>query len=58
MDRLSNARLQVEVLERADGQLMINYHGERVDFQESPQPLSSLWGATTTRSAGSELQPI
>ena len=29
-----------------------------MDFQESPQPLSSLWGATNPSSAGSELQPI
>ena len=58
MDRPSYAGLQVEVLERADGQLMINYHGERVDFQESPQPPSSLWGATNPSSAGPELKPI
>ena len=48
----------MEVLERADGQLMIRYHGERVDFQESPQPPSSLWGATNPSSVGSELQLI
>ena len=58
MDRPSYAGLQVEVLERADGQLMINYDGEAVDFQESPQPLSSLWGATNPHSLGSQLQPI
>ena len=58
MDRPSYASLQVEVLERADGQLMINYHGETVDFQESPQPLSSLWGATNPRSLGPQLQSI
>ena len=57
MDRPSYAGLQVDVLERADGQLMINYHGETVDFQESPQPLSSLWGATNPRSLGSQIQP-
>ena len=58
IDRPSYAGLQVEVLERADGQLMIGYHGETVDFQESPQPLSSLWGATNPGSLGPELQPI
>ena len=58
MDRPSYAGLRVQVLERADGQLMIRYHGERVDFQESPQPPSSLWGATNPNSVGSELQPI
>ena len=58
MDRPSYAGLQVEVLERADGRLMINYHGETVDFQESSQPLSSLWGTTNPCSLGPELQPI
>ena len=58
MDRPSYAGLRVEVLERADGQLMIRYHGERVDFQESPQPLSSLWGVANPSSVGPELQPI
>ena len=36
MDRPNYAGLQVEVLERADGRLMIMYHGVKVDFQESP----------------------
>ena len=58
MDRPSYADLRVEVLERADGQLMINYDGETVDFQESPQPLSSLWGATNPRSLRPQLQRI
>ena len=35
-----------------DGQLMIGYHGETVDFQESPQPLSSLWGDRPLCSGG------
>ncbi len=47
MDRPSYAGLKVEVLERAGGQMMIKYRGEIVEFQESPQPLSSLWGATS-----------
>ena len=46
------------VLERADGELIISYHGETVDLQESPQPLSSLWGATNPCTLGLELQPI
>ena len=29
-------------MERADGELMISYHGETVDFQESTQPLSAF----------------
>ena len=58
MDRPSYAGLQVEVLERADGQLMFRNHGEKVNSQESPQPLSSLWGATNPSSVGPDLQPI
>ena len=57
-DRPSYAGLKVEVMERADGQLMIRYRGESVDFQESPQPLSSLWGATSPSPLGPVLQPI
>ena len=57
-DRPSYAGLKVEVLERADGQLMIRYRGEIVDFQESPQPLSSLWGATSPSPLRPELQLI
>ena len=53
----SYAGLQVEVLERADGELMIRYHGETVDFQESPQPLSSLWGAVGPYPLDPKLQP-
>ena len=36
--------LRVDVLERADGELMIRYQGEAVDFQEGPPPSSALWG--------------
>ena len=43
-NRPTYAGLQVEVLERADGELMIRYHGEAVDFQEAPPPSSALWG--------------
>lgn len=57
-DRPSYAGLKVEVLERADGQLMIRYQGETVEFQESLPPLSSLWGATNPNSPGPELQPV
>ena len=46
----------MEVLERADGQLMIRYQGESVDSRESPQPPSSLWGAANT--SGPDLQPL
>ena len=47
-DRPSYAGLRVEVLERADGELIIKYHGETVDFQEAPQPSSALWGTAST----------
>ena len=46
--RPSYAGLRVEVLERADGELMIRYHGGAVDYQEAPQPSSALWGAART----------
>ena len=36
------AGIQVEVLERAARDLMVKYQGEPIEFQESPQPLSSL----------------
>ena len=41
-ERPSYAGLQVEVLERADGELLIRYQGETVDFQEGEPPASAL----------------
>ena len=46
-ERPSYAGLRVDVLERADGELMIRYQGEAVDYQEGPPPTSALWGATS-----------
>ena len=46
-DRPSYAGLQVELLERADGELMLRYQGEVVDFQEGEPPAASLWGEGT-----------
>ena len=46
----------MDVLERADGELLIRYHGEAVDYQESPPPSSELWGAASACSPGSEQQ--
>ena len=43
-ERPSYAGLQVEVLERADGELMIRYQGEVVDFQEEALRTPALWG--------------
>ena len=57
-DRPSYAGLRVEVLERADGELMIRYHGETVDFQEAPPPSSALWGLAGPCSPGPELQKV
>ena len=48
--------LRVDVLERADGELMIRYQGEAVDFQDGPPPSSALWGADSGCSPGPELQ--
>jgi len=43
-ERPSCAGLQVEVLERADGELLIRYQGKIVDFQEGDKRPSALWG--------------
>ena len=43
-ERPSYAGLRVEVLERADGELMIRYQGEGVDFQEAALGSPALWG--------------
>ena len=44
-ERPSYAGLRAEVLERADGDLLIRYHGEAADIQEGTPPSSALWGA-------------
>ena len=43
-ERPSYAGLQVEVLERADGELLIRYQGKPIDFQEAPLRSPALWG--------------
>ena len=55
-ERPSYAGLRVDVLERSDGEPMIRYHGEAVDFQEGPPPSSALWGADSGCSPGPESQ--
>ena len=55
-ERPSYAGLRVDVLERADGELMIRYQGEAVDYQEGPPPSSALWGAASDCSHGPEQQ--
>ena len=56
--RPSYAGLRVEVLERADGGLMIRYLGGAVDFQEALQPSSALEGAARTCSLNPAPQNI
>ena len=53
-ERPSYAGLRVDVLERADGELMIRYQGKAVDHQEGPLPSSALWGEGTGHSPGAE----
>ena len=57
-DRPNYAGLRMDVLERADGELMIRYQGEAVDFQDGPPPSSVLWGATSPCSPGPGLQGV
>ena len=54
---LSKGR-QVVLLEQADGEMMIRYHGATVHFQESSQPLSSLWGEVDPRYLESESRQV
>ena len=53
-ERPSYAGLRVDVLEQADGELMIRYQGQAVDFQEGPPPSSALWGEGTGHSPSAE----
>ena len=53
-ERPSYAGLQVEVLERADRELLIRYQGETVDFQEGEPPAAARWGEGTGRSPTAE----
>ena len=46
-ERPSYAGLRVDLLERADGELMVRYQGQMVDFQEGETPTASLWGEGT-----------
>ena len=55
-ERPSYDGLRVKVLERADGDLLLQYQGEAVDFQEGPPPSLALWCADTGCSPDPELQ--
>ena len=46
-ERPSYAGLRVDLLERADGELMVRYQGQIVDYQEGEPPAASLWGEGT-----------
>ena len=48
-ERPSYAGLQVELLERADGELMLRYQGEPIDFQEATLRSPALWGEGSGR---------
>ncbi len=43
-ERPSYSGLRVELLERADGELLIRYQGEPIDFQEATLRSPALWG--------------
>ena len=43
-ERPSYSGLRVDLLERSDGELMIRYQGETVDFQEETLRSPALWG--------------
>ena len=43
-ERPSYSGLRVELLERADGELVIRYQGEPIDFQEATLRSPALWG--------------
>ena len=54
-ERPSYAGLRVDVLERADGKLIIRYQGKANVFQAEPPPSSALWGVSSgCSSAGKE----
>ena len=57
-ERPSYAGLRVDVLERADGELMLRYQGEAVDFQEGPPPSSALWGVGSGCSSDPEQEKV
>ena len=54
-ERPNYAGLRVDVLERANGELMIRYQGEAVHYQEGA-PSSALWGAASACSLSPEQQ--
>ena len=57
-DRPSYAGLRVEVLERPDGELIIQYQGRTVATQEPPPRMGALWASVSPWSPGPELKRI
>ena len=57
-ERPSYAGLRVEVLERPDGELIVQYQGHTVATQEPPPRMGALWAAVSPWSPGPELQRI
>ena len=50
--------LRVDVLERPDGELIIQYQGRTVATQEPPPRMGALWASVTAWSPGPELKRI
>ena len=57
-ERPSYAGLRVEVLERPDGELIVQYQGHSVAMQEPPPRMGAVWAAVSPRSPGPELKRI
>ena len=57
-ERPSYAGLRVDVLERPDGELIVQYQGRTVATQGPPPPLGALWATVSPWSRGPELKRI
>ena len=57
-ERPSYAGLRVEVLERPDGELIVQYQDYTVATQEPPPRMGALWAAVSPWSPGPELRRI
>ena len=57
-ERPSYAGLRVEVLERPDGELIVQYQGHTVATQEPPPRMGALWASVHSWSPGPELKRI
>ena len=57
-ERPSYAGLRVDVLERPDGELIVQYQGRTVATQEPPPRMGALWAGVNPWSPGPELRRI